>query len=66
MVQELYNRLIGIQQVQEEMRNESVWVQAVAEVIGKSVGIDLPAFVKERERIIHANKMIGNTVEESI
>jgi hypothetical protein len=48
------------------MRNESVWVQAVAEVIGKSVGIDLPAFVKERERIIHANKMIGNTVEESI
>lgn len=36
MVQDLYNRMIGIQKSQESLRNETVWVQVVAEVLGKN------------------------------
>ena len=52
MIQELYNRMIGIQQAQEKQRDENIWVQVVAETIGKNIGgVDLGAFVKERQRL---------------
>jgi len=51
MIQDLYNRMIGIQQSQEKLRNEAVWVQVVAEVLGKNSGVDLSAFVEERIRL---------------
>ena len=52
MIQELYNRMIGIQQAQEKQRDENIWVQVVAETIGKNIGgVDLSSFVKERQRL---------------
>lgn len=53
MIQELSNRLIGVEQSQEQMRNEAVWVQVVAEVLGKASGVDLEDFVNERRRREH-------------
>jgi len=50
MIQDLSNRLVGVQKSQEEARNESVWVQAFAEVIGKNMGINLQEFVDNRNR----------------
>lgn len=52
MIQELHGRLIGIQQTQEQARNEAVWVQVFAELIGKNLGVDLGKFVEERERLV--------------
>lgn len=57
MVQDLYNRLIGTQQAVEEMRNENAWVQVVAEVLGKNSGINLEAFVQERQRLSNIEKL---------
>jgi len=51
MIQDLSNRLVGVQKAQEEQRNENIWVQVVAQVIGKNTGIDLTAFVEERQRL---------------
>lgn len=51
MVQDLSNRLVGVQKSQEEQRNESVWIQVVAEVLGKNSGVNLEEFVKERQRL---------------
>jgi len=51
MIQDLHNRLVGVQKAQEEQRNENIWVQVVAQVIGKNTGIDLAAFVEERQRL---------------
>ena len=51
MIQDLSNRLVGVQKAQEEQRNENIWVQVVAQVIGKNTGIDLAAFVEERQRL---------------
>ncbi len=51
MFTELYNRVIGIQQAQEQLRNETTWVQVVAEVLGKNSGVDLAQFVEERQRL---------------
>ena len=50
MIQELSNRLIGVEKSQEELRNECVWVQVFAEVIGKNSGLKLEKFVEERRR----------------
>ena len=50
MIQELYNRLTGIQKAMEGVRNENAWVQVVAEVLGRNSGIDLTSFVEERQR----------------
>ena len=62
MIQELSNRLVGVQQSQEELRNETVWVQAVAEVIGKNIkGINLEAFVDQRRQL---NNIKSNLLEE--
>jgi len=63
MVQELYNRLVGVQAVQEEMRNENVWVQAVAEILGRAANIDIESFVRKREQIIHRRKITGESEE---
>ena len=57
MVQDLSNRYVGLQKAQEEQRNENVWVQVVAEVMGKTSGIDLTAFVKERQRLQNMEKL---------
>lgn len=51
MIQSLYARLEGVQKVQEQQRNENVWVQVVAEVLGKNSGIDLEAFVQRRKEL---------------
>lgn len=50
MLTDLTNRLLGVEKVVEEMRNETAWVQVVAEVIGKNTGIRLEEFVAERRR----------------
>lgn len=57
MIQDLHNRLIGVQKAQEEQRNEAVWVQVVAEVLGKNAGIDLGAFIEERQRLESIEKI---------
>ena len=51
MIQDLSNRLVGVQKTQEQQRNENTWVQVVAEILGKNSGVDLTAFVKERQRL---------------
>ena len=51
MIQELHNRLLGVEKSQEELRNETVWTEVVASVIGKNIGIDLQKFVEERQRL---------------
>lgn len=51
MIQDLHNRLVGVEKSQEELRNETVWTEVVATVIGKNVGIDLQKFVEERQRM---------------
>jgi len=52
MIQDLHNRFVALQKSMEEMRNETVWVQVVAEVLGKSSGVDLEKFVKTRQRML--------------
>lgn len=51
MIQDLHNRLIGVQKAQEEQRNENVWVQIVAEILGKNSGINLENFVEKRQQL---------------
>ena len=50
LLTDLSNRLLGVEQSVESMRNEAAWVQVVAEVIGKNTGIRLEEFVEERRR----------------
>ena len=57
MIQDLSNRLVGVQKSQEEQRDENVWVQVVAEVLGKNSGVDLNMFVKERQRLQNIEKL---------
>lgn len=57
MIQDLSNRLVGVQKAQEHQRNENVWVQVVAEVLGKNSGIDLSRFVKERQILENVEKI---------
>jgi len=57
MFTELYNRVIGIQKAQEELRNETVWTQVVAEVLGKNSGVDLAGFVAERQKLSNINQL---------
>jgi len=59
MVQELSNRLLGVEKAQEELRNETVWAETIAHVLGKNSGVDLTAFVQERQRQIELNKLIS-------
>lgn len=68
MLQELSNRLVGVQAAQEQQRNENVWVQVVAEVLGKNSGIDLSAFVEQRRKLARTaelRKISGNGGNEN-
>ena len=56
-MQDLSNRLVAIQKDIEKMRNETIWVQAVAEVLGKSSGIDLGKFVESRQRMLQIESL---------
>jgi len=58
MIQDLSNRLTGLQSSHEELRNESLWVQVVANVIGKNTGINLDQFVQERQRLQNVAKLV--------
>ncbi len=49
MIQELSNRLVGVEKSQESLRNETAWVQVVAEVLGRNSGVNLEEFVKQRQ-----------------
>jgi len=51
MIQDLSNRLIGVQKSQEELRNETIWMQVIAEAIGKSKRIDIEKYL-EKEKFI--------------
>ena len=57
MISDLHNRLIGVQKAQEEQRNENIWVQVVAEILGKNSGVDLSAFVNERQKLQNVGKL---------
>ena len=57
MIQDLHNRLIGVQKAQEQQRDETVWVQVIAEVLGKNSGVNLESFVKERQRKMRVNEL---------
>ena len=57
MISDLHNRMTGVQKAQEEQRNENVWVQIAAEVLGKNSGIDLGAFVEKRQRLQDIEKL---------
>ena len=54
---EFHNRLIAIQKAIEQLRNETIWVQVVAEILGKNSGINLEAFVKERQKLINLKQL---------
>lgn len=51
MIQDLYNMVLDMRKDINEARNESTWVQVVAEVLGKNAGVDLTSFVQERQRL---------------
>ena len=53
MLADMYSRLEGLQKVTGSLRNESAWVQVVAEVLGKNSGIDLSAFVQKRQQLLN-------------
>ena len=57
MLADMYGRVEGLQKVTTSLRNESAWVQVVAEVLGKNSGVDLSAFVKERQRLLNVAKL---------
>ncbi len=66
MIQDLSNRLVGVQKSQEEQRDESTWVQVVAEVLGKNSGVNLNAFVKERQRLQNVEKLKLEQGDDSV
>lgn len=51
MLTEMYPRLEGIERTQDHIRNETVWTQVVAEIMGKNAGINLEAFVEKRQQL---------------
>ena len=57
MLADMYGRVEGLQKTTTSLRNESAWVQVVAEVLGKNSGVDLSAFVKERQRLVNMAKL---------
>ena len=66
MIQDLHNRLIGVEKSQEELRNETVWTEVVASVIGKNIGIDLQKFVEERQRLNNVLRLKDSQEEQKI
>ncbi len=66
MQAEFHNRLIAIQKALEQLRNETVWTQVVAEVLGKNSGVDLAGFVEERQRLMNVKQLEQNiNIQES-
>jgi len=57
MLSDMYGRLEGLQKVTGSLRNESAWVQVVAEVLGKNSGVDLSAFVQKRQQLLNLAKL---------
>jgi hypothetical protein len=57
LIQELSNRLVGVEKAQEHLRNETVWTEVVAHVIGRNIGVDLTKFVEERQRQIRVMEL---------
>ena len=57
MLADIYSRLEGLQKVTGSLRNETAWVQVVAEVLGKNSGIDLSAFVHKRQQLLNIAKL---------
>lgn len=57
MLSDMYNRLEGLQKTTTSLRNESAWVQVVAEVLGKNSGVDLSAFVQKRQQLLNLAKL---------
>lgn len=57
MLADMYGRLEGLQKVTGSLRNESAWVQVVAEVLGKNSGVDLSAFVHKRQQLLNLAKL---------
>jgi len=64
MIQDLHNRLLGVEKSQEELRNETVWTEVVASVIGKNIGIDLQKFVEERQRLNNVLRLKDSQEEQ--
>jgi hypothetical protein len=56
MVQDLHNRLIGVQKSQEQLRNECVNLEAFSDVIASRLNINLESFMKKRIEIEQRNK----------
>lgn len=57
MIQDLSNRLTGVQKSQENLRNEVIWVEVVANILGKNSGVDLENMVNERKRLLNINNI---------
>jgi hypothetical protein len=69
MVQELYNRLTGVEKSQEELRNETVWVEAVAMIMGKNAGIDIDKFIDARSKLLNlqnSEKLLSQKSDEKL
>jgi hypothetical protein len=64
MLQELHNRTVALQQAQEELRNETIWTEVVAQVIGRNIGIDLQRFVEERQRLQRVKALKEDTEKQ--
>lgn len=57
MLADMYGKVEGLQKVTTSLRNESAWVQVVAEVLGKNSGVDLSAFVQKRQQLLNLAKL---------
>lgn len=57
MLADMYGRVEGLQKTTTSLRNESAWVQVVAEVLGKNSGIDLSTFVQKRQQLLNIAKL---------
>lgn len=56
MLQDIHNAFVSSQQAFEKFRNECIWVQVAAEVVGKAAGVDLRAFVLHRQQLEQQQK----------
>jgi hypothetical protein len=64
MIQDLHNRLIGVQKAQEETRNEVAQVRWLASVLGKACDMDLTTVIKAQRGLTPpvALKQINDTM----
>ena len=57
MLADLSGDVQGLHKTTSSLRNESAWVQVVAEVLGKNSGVDLSAFVAKRQQLLNMAKL---------